>query len=205
MNNPHFYITFLFTFLIDVSSVSYIIHHIHYIFIICFYYTMKSCRSWHSYTQILHHIILLFFGFWIPSYLQFLYILINGIHALFVNLRTIAQIIYYFFYFCAWIKAFSFLFILMLIPQNLIHLNWFLEFYSFCSTIHLKIHFYSYSLIEYYFFMKLGACMSTLYTYLKFMLYKSYLSHAMLSRILTPIPKSFFSLQYYGSTKGLRD
>ena len=86
MNYPHFYITFLFTFLIDVSSVSYIIHHIHYIFIICFYYTMKSCRSWHSYTQILHHIILLFFGFWIPSYLQFLYILINGIHALFINL-----------------------------------------------------------------------------------------------------------------------
>jgi hypothetical protein len=103
------------------------------------------------------------------------------------------------------LKHFHFYLFWSSFPQNLIHFNWFLEFYSFCSTIHLKINFYFFSLIEYYFFMKLGACMSTLYTYLKFMLYKSYLSHAMLSRILTPIPKSFFSLQYYGSTKGLRD
>ena len=207
MNYPHFYITFLFTFLIDVSSVSYIIHHIHYIFIICFYYTMKSCRSWHSYTQILHHIILLFFGFWIPSYLQFLYILINGIHALFINLieERMLRLFSTFFTSALGLKHFHFYLFWSSFPQNLIHLNWFLEFYSFCSTIHLKIHFFFFSLIEYYFFMKLGACMSTLYTYLKFMLYKSYLSHAMLSRILTPIPKSFFSLQYYGSTKGLRD
>ena len=119
----------------------------------------------------------------------------------FVNLMGLV----YFFTSALGLKHFHFYLFWSSFPQNLIHLNWFLEFYSFCSTIHLKIHFYFFSLIEYYFFMKLGACMSTLYTYLKFMLYKSYLSHAMLSRILTPIPKSFFSLQYYGSTKGLRD
>ena len=109
------------------------------------------------------------------------------------------------FYLCAWIKAFSFLFILKLISSKLDSFELVLGILFFLQYHSSKDTFLFLQSNRILFFMKLGACMSTLYTYLKFMLYKSYLSHAMLSRILTPIPKSFFSLQYYGSTKGLRD
>ena len=110
MNYPHFYITFLFTFLIDVSSVSYIIFIIYIIYIyhmlLLYHEKLQIMAFIYSNTTSYHT-----FVFWfLNTVLLTVFVHSNQWHTCSFckfDRRKNAQIILYFFYFWLGLKYFN--------------------------------------------------------------------------------------------------